>query len=382
MYQTIPKAIQHLLDKSTNILVIFQCGGGGDEISSALALTAYLREIGKNVTAVSEGFTCPDQYKFLSNTESITDRLPHLQKFSITIDTSEVGVSDHSDKIEDGKLRIFITPMEGRITKDMISVASSAYLYDIIITIGARSFESLGECFFRQGEFFHTTPLINIDHSTDNEHYGDINLIDITKVSTAEVIFDLLKILGKEHITPDMSQALLTGIITQTQSFKSGRITPHTLRSAGELISLGADRESIVTNLYRTRSIATLKLWGTALTNINIINQIGLITTTITRQDFARTGANETDLIGVVNELIVNSPEANTVVVLHEHTDKNIIHCIVTTTNHGNAIDMVRDFHPTGDAKIASFVLHDINLPDAEKTIINHITSIMEDSAN
>ena len=72
--------------------------------------------------------------------------------------------------------------------------------------------------------------------------------------------------LGEEHITKEVATALLTAMIDSTRSFTSDSVKPHTLKTASKLMALGADRQYIIHNLYRTKTIGSLKLWGQALT--------------------------------------------------------------------------------------------------------------------
>ena len=50
-----------------------------------------------------------------------------------------------------------------------------------------------GETYHNNTGFFNKTPIINIDHKSENEQFGNINLIDITASTTAEIIFSLFK---------------------------------------------------------------------------------------------------------------------------------------------------------------------------------------------
>ena len=136
-----------------------------------------------------------------------------------------------------------------------------------------------------------------------------------------------------EAIDADIATALLAGMITKTNSFKTENTKPNTLTIASRLMHLGANRDHIVQNLYRTRAISTLKLWGQALSHLQYDKSIGLVWTTITRDDFTRAGAQEHELYEIIDELIASSPEAKIIALLHEHQADNIIHIIVTTTS-------------------------------------------------
>ena len=178
-----------------------------------------------------------------------------------------------------------------------------------------------------------------------------------------------------------MATTLLTGIIAKTHSFKTEQVKPTTLNVASKLVSLGGERDSIVDHLYRTRSVATLKLWGQALAHLQTIPSIGLVYTAITRDDFVRSGASEDDLYDIVEELIANSPEAKLVLLLHEHPTMQgspTIHGYLKSMKQGSATSLVKPFHPDGNEHRASFTLADLSLKQAEEIIVKHLTEQLQ----
>ena len=90
--------------------------------------------------------------------------------------------------------------------------------YDLIITVDSPDLESLGKLFEENTDFFYNTPIINIDHSSDNENYGQINHVDLTASSTAELIFNMFEEYDMKMINEDIATCLLTGIFTATDS--------------------------------------------------------------------------------------------------------------------------------------------------------------------
>ena len=167
----------------------------------------------------------------------------------------------------------FITPKQGFLTREDIRTAQSDFKYDIIFVLDTPDLETLGKPYDSNTELFYKKPIINIDHNSANGRFGQINLIDTTASSSSEVIFDLMQKWQTEAIDADIATALLAGMITKTNSFKTENTKPNTLTIASRLMHLGANRDHIVQNLYRTRAISTLKLWGQALLTCNMTNQ-------------------------------------------------------------------------------------------------------------
>jgi nanoRNase/pAp phosphatase (c-di-AMP/oligoRNAs hydrolase) len=172
----------------------------------------------------------------------------------------------------------------------------------------------------------------------------------------------------------------LTGIISQTKSFKADSIKPHTLATAGKLIGMGANREKIITNLYRTRTIPMLKLWGYALTHMQSDKALKLVWSTITREDFVRCGAKENDLKDIIDELINNSPEAKVTLLLHEHDDnqKTVIHGILNTDKNFDAKKLLSKYNPQGANNNASFIIKEKTLKEAEEEVVSHLKTVLK----
>lgn len=368
--------IKKLLEDKKNVLLVFRKDGQGDLIASSAALALFLEKLGKRVDIVSEDFVLPKSLNFLKKAETARGNFSHLQKFIITVDTKKSGVHELSYDLRDEKLRIFVTPKHGFLTREDVRTAQSDFRYDIIFVLGTEDFEALGSVYDNNTELFFNKPVINIDYHPANEHFGQINIIDITATSVGEIMFNLMKNIGKEHLDQDIATALLTAIIANTHSFKTQNIKPNTLLLASQLIELGADRDFIVQNLYRTRSLSTLKLWGQALSHLQYDNSLGLAWTTITRDEFIRANAENHELYEIVNELISNSPEAKLILLFHEEIDSQHpeVHIILDVIKDYNARELLAPYQPmNGDKKQASAVIKNKALNEVVDEVIGHI---------
>lgn len=367
-----------LIDDARHVLVTFKKHANGDAIASALAIASFLVSEGKYVDIVSDGFSLPKKMAFLPEANSIMSSVPHLQKFMITVDIDNAGVEELTYDIKDKKLHIFVTPKSGFLTKDHIRTAQSDFRHDLIITINTPDLESLGTVYSNQSDMFYSLPIVNIDHELQNEHYGTSNLIDVTASATAELLARIIMELSDEPLSEAIATTLLTGMIVNTQSFKAENIRPQTLALASTLVSMGANREHIIKQLYQTKTLAMLRLWGQALAHMNYYKDIGLVTSRITREDFVRSGAGEDELYDIIDELIINSPEEKMTLLLHEHVHSNqqsVIHGIFHVEKGLDAKYILQSLPVHGNARQVSFILHDIGLSQAEEQIIDLIRS-------
>ena len=366
--------IEKLLEDKKHILITFGKNAGGDAVASTLALFLFLSNISKRADMVSHDFVLPKQFEFLNGSDRIGASVADLKTFIITLDVKETGVQELSYDLVGEKLRIFITPKQGLLNQGHVKTAESDYKYDLIFALGTQDLAALGPVHENHPELFEKTPVINIDFDSANEHFGHINLIDVTATSVAEILFDLFKKLGSEYIDEDVATALLTGMISRTHSFKAENVRPHTLTIAGKLIKLGADRDYIVENLYRTRTIAALRLWGEALSHLHVDRDLGLVPTSITRDDFVRSGAYKHDLEDIVDELISNSPEAKLTLLLFEDPDDvGLVHATLATTKEYDAVNMIRGFNALGNKDRASVSMRGKSLKEVEEKILEHL---------
>lgn len=364
--------IKQLIENKKNILIVFGEPTNGDTIGSAVALALFLEKMGKRIDIVSDDFNLPNNFKFLNKAKEIKSGFDFLQKFVISVDINKTGLQELSYDVKDNKLRIFITPKQSFLNRENIRTAQSDFKYDLIFVVDTPDLESLGNIYDNNTELFYQKPIINIDHKSSNENFGQINLIDITHTSTAESIYHLIKEIGPEQINQEIATSLLTGIISKTRSFKSQNIKPQTLNTASELINLGAERERIVQNLYRTKTIATLKLWGSVLSHLQNDNNLNLAWSVITRDDFIRSNSTPEDLSNIIEELLSNSPQIKLLVLLYEKNEQ--IHVILDTNKEYNALELLRPFgQVNGDKQQARIILENTNLKQAEEKIIEFI---------
>lgn len=372
--------ISQLLKTKERVLITFRKDGKGDPIMSAIALSLFLEKLGKTVDIICEEFTPPKAYSFLQRIDTIKSQFSHLQKLIVTVDVGASGLSDITYTKKDGKLYIYITPEQGQIDKTSIKTDTSPFLYDVIITVNTQDLESLGALYHDHTEFFHKTPIINIDHDGANEHFGHINHTDLTVSSTAELLFHLKKQLGEEYIDEHIATTLLAGMIVTTRSFKTPNVRPHTLTTASTLMEMGANRDLIIKHLYQTRSLKALKLWGEALSHLKYDDTLGLVYTIITRDNFIHSGASEHELEEIIDELISNSPEAKLILILYEHVSVDSstqqVYGILRTQRPLDAKFVANAFFPKGNREQVTFHIHKPMI-EAETVVIDTIKKVL-----
>lgn len=358
------------IKKAKNILVTFNKDWNGDSVASALAMFLFLKKIGKKVGIVSENFEDNKLFSFLPNYSAIGNKLDNERNFVISLNTSKTKIDKVKYVTEDGKLNFIITPKEGDFSEDDVKAEMSGLTYDLVIVIDTPDLESLGSIYDGNTGFFYETPIVNIDHHANNEKFGQVNYIKLVAVSTAEILFSLFRDHDPNLIDSEIATCLLAGMISKTKSFKTENLTPKALSDAAELISLGARREEIVNNLYRSRSFGVLRLWGRVLARLNSEGDDKLIWSALTKSDFEKTETDESDIKEVIDELIANIPQAEVIVIVYESAGKT--KAIVYSAKNINSFDLVSELGPKGDRSMAT-VSFNKSVKETESEILNLI---------
>lgn len=372
MALTIRQQIERHFQGCHSALIVIPEMPSIDAISSALVIQHILQKLGKDVATVSWGYQIPEKLSFFPEINSIKPDMALAQKTIIQIDTEKHPISDISYHQKDNHLQILVSPKNQTLPKDAITVQQAAHAYDLIIAINTTELETLGHLYSKHQAFFDETTIINIDHRPDNEHYGQINWIDINASSTAEMIFSMFY--QQASPSPDIATTLLTGMMDETHSFRSHNVKPKTLQIVSLLLQSGANHESIVNNLYRTKTVGLLKLWGYVLDNLSADRELSLAWSVIPNSIFTSTGTDHRQLQDLMNEILSHSPEAKTVVLFIEHKSEDpFVEIQVQTTPPLHAKELIKNWQPFGSERNANAKVANANLADTEKEVIRVI---------
>jgi nanoRNase/pAp phosphatase (c-di-AMP/oligoRNAs hydrolase) len=359
------KQATELLKKAKNILVCLPRVLSTDAISSGVALHLVLSNLGKNVRVVGSDQEMPESHGFLPKSGEIATNLANLKKFVISVDLRKAPISELSYNTQNDKLNIYLTPKQGFYQHSDISTSTTQPEFDCVITLDCQDLDHMGSLFEQNTEFFYATPIINIDHSPANEHFGQVNIVDLVATSVSEIVVDLIKQVDPGIVSSDVATALLAGMIAKTKSFQTSTVTPKSLTIASELVAAGARREEIIKNLFQTKSLSVLKLWGRALARLRATEDGKLVWAVLNRADFDRAGATPASLPGVLDELMVNTPDALITAVIFEDP-KGGVTILVQTNRSVSGLKLFAAFQPEGTAHELSWHMTEGTIIDAE----------------
>ena len=306
------------LGNSKNILIIAGAKEIEDTFSSALALARTLTRYKKEITLFTSG-TVPENFYFLKSEYAPQQTIASSQDVIISLDTQKNPVQQIRQVQYSNELHICITPKHGTtIAEQDIQIRLAKFTYDLIITLGLDDLSSLGDEFERNASFFFETPIINIDKNPSNERYGQVNIIETTLSSCAEITAALLRKWDDQLVTRTIATPLLAGIIAVTNNFQNSRTKPSTLYEAAHLMSREADQQEIIKYLFKTKPFEFLKLWGIAMSKLQYRDDIKLSWFTLTNEDFRESGATPQSIPAILTELKNNFDDACSFVIFWE----------------------------------------------------------------
>ena len=381
---TLEQQIFKQIDKSEKILITFSADWRGDAVGSALALSLFLKKLGKEVDIAAHmdeknatQKKAKEIWRFLPDYEELQTSLKNLRKFIVSLDISHAAISQIKYTIDEKKLNFIISPEKGWFSAKDISSSSSGFKYDLIICLDTTDLESLGSIYDNNIEFFYKNTIINIDHHAGNEEYGQINMLDLNLVSTAEIVFNLIKHRDNNLFDEDIATCLLAGIISKTNNYKSSNLTPRTLLSSSKLISLGAHREDIINQLYRSRPLAVLKLWGKILNNLQTNKNKQLIWSLLGSDDSSLILKEGVNLQEIVEEIIASVPEAKVILIALMSNDKKSLELYAYTAKGVSALDVLKSWSGSGNNKMAKAKIS-VTADEMSEKIITPIITMLD----
>lgn len=361
----------NLISQASRILVV-PGRPDGDSIGSALALLLMLAKLGKQASAITME-DIPDSYRFLPSRDSIASELVGLRDFIITLGGNDTEPEKLSYNISEGRLNIVITPKHGSYSPQNVTFSEGSIKYDLIITLDAPNLNELGKIYVNEAEIFSTIPVINIDHHATNSHFGTVNLVDIHATSTAEILVSIAEALGAEF-DPDIATCILTGIVSDTGSFQHANTTPKSLTVAAQMVGFGARQQEIIKYLFKTKSLASLRLWGKILSNLQFDPALKLVWAGADLATINSVGATAQDISGLIDELMTSVPGAEVVVLITER-EPGTINGSIRTSKGVDASAIAGLLGGGGHTGAAGFKLFNTNLPEASSKVIESVTA-------
>lgn len=239
--------------------------------------------------------------------------------------------------------------------------------YDLVIALDCSDQKRMGE------SFSGLAVDINIDHHITNENYAKANLVLPEEAATSAILAQYLPKWGFP-LTPEISEALLMGILTDTIGFRTSNVSPQTLRVSAELMENGGNLTELYEKALVAQSFPASVLWGLALSRLK--KEGKLAWTSITLQDRKEAGYSGKDDADLTN--LLSTIEDIDVVVLFNEQNKCKIK-ISWRSDAGIDVSTIAHRFGGGGHPPASGVEISGNLEEVEEMVLKITKQYLED---
>ena len=374
MVLDLTKQIIERIRSSSNILILLGNKATGDGVAAALALRSFLHKLDKQVTVVAPLNSLNSKYSFLPGFDAVHQSFNFIKNFVIDVSTKRVGIEELSYKKENDHLAIFLKPKSGQFDASDITFRNSDFPFELIICLNISSLDSLGSFYGENAELFFEVPIINIDNAAENENFGQFNLVRLNASAASEIVFDLINEYESSLIDEEIATNLLTGIISETNSFQHHKTTPAAFIKASQLVSLGGNQQEIIKQLYKTKNVGFLKLWGRVLARLKQVPEIHLAYSLVTKIDLEKSMADVSDVGAIIKEMASQLGFAKIFMFILENESG----CTVYLATHTplDLMNIFANFRPEAGGVGVKFQ-YPGNLISAETEVINRIKEAM-----
>ncbi len=239
---------QQLIERiksANNVLVTVSRNPSVDALSALLGLTLVLNKQGKHAAAVFSG-QIPSTIEFLQPEETIEKNTDSLRDFIIALDKNKADKLRY--KVEDNVVRIFITPYRTSISEKDLEFSEGDFNIDVVIALGVHKQEELDEAITAHGRILHDAVVTSINLTTDSG-LGSINWHEPQASSLSELVTELALQIDPDILDQQISTALLTGIVAETDRFSNDKTSPSTMSMSAALMKAGANPQLVASKL-------------------------------------------------------------------------------------------------------------------------------------
>ena len=182
--------------------------------------------------------------------------------------------------------------------------------------------------------------------------------------STSEMVYHFIDMMGGlDLIDVATGEALYTGIMTDTASFRFPLTTSTTHRVIAHLIDVGVEKSKIHNAVYDTNSFGRLKLMGCALNNLRFLEKFHTAYISLTNKELDANDFQKGDTEGLVNYGL-SLKGAKFAVIFIEHTEESIIKISFRSKGEFDVNTFARTHFNGGGHKNASGGRSNLNLKD------------------
>ena len=378
MSLTPAQQFEELLKKTITPLIILPSYPSRDTLATAFALAFFLKQTGKEVHLAGENIAKDKELlAFIGEPDNLLSSITGARDFVLTFGTTRNKILNVRTETAPDELRIYLTPENGAIDPRDFSFIPAKFKFDLAVVVGAPDKEHLGKIYEENPDIFYELPIINIDNHSDNELFGQVNLVDITASSTAEILAEILEKSAFGKMNEQVSESLLAGIISATESFQKKNTTPKALQIASHLMGQGADQQKIIRSLYKTQPFHLLKLWGRVMAQVKWDESLKLIWALVSVEDLVQARASAHDLPSVLEKIRGNYSSGNFFMMIYPESHTQVRGLIKAATSESLTLLAERFTEGTLHGDTLEFALTLGSLDEAERVTLERLRDIL-----
>lgn len=216
-------------------------------------------------------------------------------------------------------------------------------------------------------------PFINIDHHVSNDFFGTYNIVDPAAAAVGEIIYRIFAA-GGVTVTPAIATCLYAAVSTDTGSFAYSNTTATTLRTAAELLSLGANISLIRENLHESKPYREILIYQAGLANLVFSRDRRIVGCLL---DYATLDAR--DLLGTDTDTLIallRATEGVEAAFLLKETAPGVIKGSLRSKSFLDVNEIAKFFNGGGHPRASGFTVNgDINA--LKEQVMEYIASVM-----
>ena len=233
-----PQAIIRTIKAHKTFVVTMHVNPDPDALGAALAMTLFLRSLGKRVELINEG-PCPSWLRFMPQSRSCK-------------------------------------PFKASCVKKTRP--------EVMIVVDCGDIRRIGQVAQLTGP---GVKIINIDHHVTNTFFGDQNLVQAEQSSTSEILYGFLKA-ARCKFTRDIAVLLYLGILTDTGSFGFDCTSAHTHQVIAALLKFDLPVGELYRQVYETMPKKELKSFLSLMNTLTLHHDDKVACLTITQKQAAK----------------------------------------------------------------------------------------------
>lgn len=364
-----------LIKRSDRVLLCVNNRSTFDNHLAGAALYLYLKDLEKDVCLCVNKCLKTRPKKIYKDFAVNYDTELKPMRYVISLDHSDGAVDSVRYDDKNGKFNLYITPSGIGEEFDFKNVSySGGGIYDLLIIMGARKLEHLGDIYLKNKKLFDDGNIICINNIV-SKGFGKINLTS-TEIPVCEIVYNLVCGEFSSKSVNEIINLLLMGILDELQIFNKSDFKITTIEVMTSLIKMGADIKDAFREVYFKKGPKFVKVLQQVLENVKLDRENGIAWSKVDYQDFSKIGIERHDFVLDGNISFNISDDFNVAFVLYEVSNGEVWIELESNVDKISAMDVLFQFKPSGNDYRALAISRNLGVGQVENIVMTRIKSL------